>query len=282
MDELSTFKAAPLQLRQRESALLKRADLVLAAGPTLYQARRELHPNVHCVPSAVDVHHYAPALLDAASEHARAASTLQGELAAPRLGYFGVVDERLDLALVARLADAHAQWQIVMAGPVVRIDAASLPQRPNLHWLGRQPYDRLPHLLAGWDLALMPFALNEATRAISPTKTLEYLAGEKPVVSTAIADVIGLYGHVVEIARDGHAFVQACERVLAERAPARDRRLHDTLATVALQSWDHCAASVQDLLVAALVRADRREAERAAAVAGARAALPLVAAGGAR
>jgi UDP-galactopyranose mutase len=285
MDELSAFKAAPLQLRQRESALLKRADLVLTGGPSLYQARRELHPHVYCVPSSVDARHYAPAQLDAASEHAAAARMLQGHLPAPRLGFFGVIDERLDLVLVARLADAHAHWQIVMAGPIAKIDPQDLPQRPNLHWLGMQPYERLPHLLAGWDVALMPFALNEATRFISPTKTLEYLAGEKPVVSTGIADVIGLYGHAVEVAGDGHDFVRACERVLAEDAHARNRRLHNTLATVATQSWDHSAESVNDLLVAARVRAERRVAERAAVVAAAGSecsAGPRVAAGGAR
>jgi UDP-galactopyranose mutase len=289
MDELSAFMGAPLQLRQRESALFKRVDLVLTGGPSLYQARRDLHPHVYCVPSSVDVQHYAPAQLDPDSEHGRAARMLQGHLPAPRLGYFGVLDERIDLALVARLADAHADWQIVMAGPVAKIDPASLPQRANLHWLGMQPYARLPHLLAGWDVALMPFALNEATRHISPTKTLEYLAGEKPVVSTAIADVIGLYGHAVEVAVDGGDFVHACERVLAENEEARCRRMHDTLATVALQSWDHSARCVLELVVAALARADRRENEQAAArlaaataASDAATATPLVAAGGAR
>lgn len=252
MDELAAFKDAPRQPRQRESALMKRAALVLTGGPSLYEAKRDLHPHVVCLPSAVDGAHYAPQNLDPASPHALEAERLQGRLPRPRLGFFGVIDERLDLGLVAQLADAHPDWAVVMAGPVVKIDPAGLPRRDNLHWLGMQPYDRLPHLLAGWDLALMPFALNESTRFISPTKTLEYMAGEKPVVSTPIRDVISLYGDAVTVAESGRGFVRACEDVLAASAGERLRRGSAMLNMVALHAWDHSADCVHALLSDAL------------------------------
>ena len=141
MDQLAAFEAAPRQMRQRETALLKVADLVLAAGPSLYEDKRALHPNVMCLPSAVDAAHYAPGAAGARTAALARAQHLQGHVARPRLGFFGVIDERIDLPLLARLADAQPAWQIVMVGPVVRIDPASLPRRPNIHWLGQQPYD---------------------------------------------------------------------------------------------------------------------------------------------
>lgn len=248
MDELSAFKDAPRQLRQRETALLKIAGVVFTGGPALYAAKRGLHANLHCLPSAVDAAHYAPAGLDRDSEEALAAARLQADIPAPRLGYFGVIDERLDLALIARLAEARPDWQIVMAGPVAKISPESLPQRPNIHWLGMQPYERLPHLVAAWHVCLMPFALNEATRFISPTKTLEYMAAEKPVVSTAVPDVVALYGDVVNVAQDHGGFVEACEAMLAEGGRARGARLAAMESTVARISWDAAAATVSHMV----------------------------------
>ncbi len=208
MDELSAFRGAPRQLVQRESALYQVADLVLTGGPSLYEAKRERHPNVHLFPSSVDAQHFASGQ---GRDH-----PAQQQLARPRLGYHGVIDERLDLDLVASVADAHPQWQLVMVGPVAKIAPESLPRRSNIHWLGQRPYEELPAFVAGWDLCLMPFALNEATRFISPTKTLEYMAAGKPVVSTPIRDVVQPHGDVVEIAERADDFVAACERVLAE------------------------------------------------------------------
>lgn len=262
MDELAAFKDAPRQLRQRESALMKTAALVLTGGPSLYEAKREMHPQVVCLPSAVDAAHFAPTNLAAGSAPAREAERLQGALPKPLLGYYGVIDERLDTELVAQVADAHPEWSIVMAGPVVKIDPQGLPQRPNIHWLGMQPYGRLPHLLAGWDVALMPFAMNESTRYISPTKTLEYLAGGKPVVSTPVRDVISLYGRAVEVADGAAAFVAACEKVLAEDPAARCARDIAMLDLVATHSWEHTADRVHALVAAALARALVAQAER--------------------
>jgi UDP-galactopyranose mutase len=245
--------AAPADMRQRllEQALLERAALVITAGPSLYAAHRKRHANVHCVPSSVDAAHFDASTLDAADPEHAAALALQGTLPRPRLGYFGVIDERVDMELLAALADRHAGWQIVLVGPVARIDRAALPRRANMHWLGMQPYARLPHLLDGWDLALLPYRINQATRYVSPTKTLEYLAGGKPVVSTPIDDVVLLHGSVVTVARDTSAFVAACERLLAERADVRCRRQIEMLVTVALQSWDRSAADVLRLIEAA-------------------------------
>ena len=248
MDELSAFKHAPPQLQEREAALLQRADLVLTGGPALYDAKRHRHANVHCLPSSVDAAHYAPQQLERGSAHAHDAWKLQGSLAHPRLGYFGVIDERFDIALLQHLALAHPEWQLVMVGPVVKINPADLPSAPNVHWLGMQPYERLPYLMADWDVCLMPFALNESTRFISPTKTLEYMAGEKPVVSTPVRDVVALYGETVRIAASGPDFVAACEAALAETPAARAAHIQQMLATVRMSSWDHAADRVQGLI----------------------------------
>ncbi|WP_066331187.1 FAD-dependent oxidoreductase [Azohydromonas lata] len=253
MDELSAFKNAPKQLRQRENALMKMSSVVFTGGPALFEAKRPLHPNVHCLPSSVDVHHFAPQRLRANSAEAQEAQRLQAHIPpGPRLGFYGVIDERLDLALVAAVADAHPEWQLVMVGPVVKIDPASLPQRPNITYLGMQSYALLPHLMAPWDLCLMPFALNESTRFISPTKTLEYMAGEKPVVSTAVRDVEVPYGGIVRIGRDPVDFIQGCEEMLALGEAERRLlvgRMQEALRKV---SWDRSARTVARLLRQAL------------------------------
>lgn len=247
MDELAAFKNAPRQMRQRETALLKSADLVLAGGPRLYAAKRASNPNVVCLPSAVDASHYA--MTRAASDVAAAerAAALQPD-ASPRLGFFGVIDERLDLELVACLADADPAWQIVMVGPVVKIDPAALPQRANLHWLGQQPYSILPQLVAGWNVCLMPFALNESTEFISPTKTLEYMAAGKPVVSTPIHDVKAMFGHLVAVAATPELFIAACRAALAESPDETAAREAAMQHCVGDHSWDAAADTVRRAL----------------------------------
>ena len=215
MDELSLFRGAPPELLDRESKLLAAADLVFTGGQSLYEAKRERHPRVHPFPSSIEAEHFRQA------REAHPADTEpadQRDLPRPRLGYFGVIDERLDLDLLAAMADARPDWQIVMVGPVVKIDPESLPRRANLHYLGMKGYADLPSYLAGWDVALMPFAQNESTRFISPTKTPEYLAGGRPVVSTPIRDVVKPYGEerLVEIADGPEEFVAAVERSLLQ------------------------------------------------------------------
>jgi glycosyltransferase involved in cell wall biosynthesis len=244
---------APREWRRREAALMKRADLVLTHGPSLYEAKRALHSNVHHLPSGVDAENFAPrAAARAQAElevaQAQAAARLLQSIARPRLGYFGVVDQRLDFALLDRLAAERPVWQVVMVGPVTGIGPQALPQRPNIHWLGVQPYARLPHLMAGWDVCLMPFAIGPATQFLSPTKTLEYLAGEKPVVSTALPDVVSLYGDLVRIARGEHEFIEACAALLAEKPHQRSQRLARIVAAVYRTSWQQVGREVERLI----------------------------------
>jgi glycosyltransferase involved in cell wall biosynthesis len=193
------------------------------------------------------------------------AAALQGAIATPRLGFFGVIDERIDLDLVAAMADADPQWQIVMVGPVAKIDPEALPRRANLHWLGQQPYALLPQLVAGWDVCLMPFALNESTEFISPTKTLEYMAAGKPVVSTPIHDVRAMFGDLVAIAAEPSGFIAACRRALAESSADRAARESRMLARVREHSWDAAAEKIRRaldaVLAAPLPRADGSSAE---------------------
>jgi len=235
MDDLASFRAAPRELRIREARLLSQVDLVFTGGPTLYRQRRDMHPSVHCFPSGVEAAHFA------------ATSTVSPpeELAhqrRPILGYYGVIDERLDLDLLAAIANLRPEWTIALIGPVAKIDETTIPVRSNIIRFGQQAYDDLPKFLAAFDVALMPFARNEATRAISPTKTLEYLAGGKPVISTPIADVISLYGHVVDIATTGEEFIAATEAVFRRTSDAdRQWRAH-AARLVAAHDWD-CIAS---------------------------------------
>jgi protoporphyrinogen oxidase/glycosyltransferase involved in cell wall biosynthesis len=245
MDELASFKNPPKQLLQRESALLNLADLVFAGGPSLYEAKRTRHPNAHCFPSSVDVAHFGKAK-DRASSH-----PAQVAIPHPRLGFYGVIDERFDTTLVAAVADAHPEWQVVLVGPIIKIEHGELPQRPNIHYLGQQPYEALPGFLAGWDVCLMPFALNEATRFISPTKVLEYMAAELPIVSTPINDVAAPYGHVVAIAAGAAQFVAACEAALAMGDEERTRMLAIMREIVAGTSWDKTAQHMRQLMAAA-------------------------------
>jgi glycosyltransferase involved in cell wall biosynthesis len=259
MDELASFKNPPKQLLQRESALLSIADLVFAGGPSLYEAKKDRHPNVHCFPSSVDVVHFQQAL-DRSRVHPQ-----QEAIPHPRLGFYGVLDERFDPELVGEVADAHPEWQIVLAGPVVKIDQERLPKRANIHYLGQQAYERLPDLLAGWDVCLMPFAINEATKFISPTKVLEYMAAQLPIVSTPIADVVNPYGHVVAIAHDAQQFVAACEAALAQAPEQHDGMIEAMNAIVAATSWNNTATHMRDLIDAAPPHTDRRAAPRTTA-----------------
>ena len=230
MDELSAFHGAPPVLLQQEQELFRRADLVFTGGASLYESKRAHHPSVHELPSSVDAAHFGRA------RRGLADPTDQAPLSWPRVGYFGVIDERMDLELLAAIADARPRWSVIMVGPVVKIDPERLPRRPNIHYLGQKTYEQLPAYLAGWDVAMMPFALNESTRFISPTKTLEYLAAGKPVVSTAIRDVVHPYGErgLVRIA-DQATFVQAIDAALAEAPGPRQAAADDLLAKT---SWD--------------------------------------------
>ncbi|MDY0964753.1 MULTISPECIES: glycosyltransferase [Massilia] len=246
MDELAMFKNAPKQLLQRESALLNIADVVFTGGPSLYQSKRDRHANAHCFSSSVDAKHFRQAQ-DRAISHPD-----QAHIAHPRLGFYGVIDERFDVDLVSSMADAHPEWQIVLVGPVVKIDPATLPKQPNVHYMGQRTYDQLPQFLAGWDVCLLPFAMNDSTKFISPTKVLEYMAAELPCVSTPITDVKVPYGDVVEIAESHADFIAACERQLAlgdDERQAQARRMREVVAGT---SWDLTASRMHALIGSAV------------------------------
>ncbi|NIJ89897.1 glycosyltransferase involved in cell wall biosynthesis [Xanthomonas campestris] len=243
MDELSAFRGAPPELVEHERTLLQRADVVFTGGYSIWEAKRALHGNAHAFPSSVDVAHFAAA---------RAPQTEladQAGIAHPRLGFYGVIDERFDIALLRSLAAQRPHWQLVMIGPVVKIDPSELPRADNIHYLGGKTYDELPAYLSGWDVALMPFAMNASTRFISPTKTPEYLAGGCPVVSTPIHDVVRTYGDtgVVRIADTADAFIAACEAALQDSADTE--RLYETADQVlGDMSWDHTYALMKETL----------------------------------
>lgn len=204
MDELSAFKFAPQSLKDREKELLRKADLVFTGGYSLYEAKKNRHPDVHAFPSSIDVEHFGKARLyaiDPADQEA---------IPHPRIGYFGVIDERMDLTLIEGIARRKPEWHIVMVGPVAKISPDTLPKLPNIHYLGMKSYSELPAYISGWDIAMLPFAHNESTRYISPTKTPEYLAAGKPVISTPIIDVLRQYGRngLVNIAGTPEEFVR--------------------------------------------------------------------------
>lgn len=245
MDELSAFRNAPRQLLQRENALFKIADLVFTGGRSIFNAKRGRHPDVHCFPSSVDAEHF---------RRVRGEHPLHMDIPRPRLGYCGVIDERINLDLVDAIAAARPEWEVVMVGPTAKIDPAALPRRDNIHWLGQQSYDDLPSFISGWDVCLMPFALNDATRYISPTKTLEYMACGKPSVSTSIRDVVEPYGELVRIADTPEGFIADIEMIMA-RTPAEQLEHAKALAeVVARTSWDATA----DAMAALIEQADAR------------------------
>ncbi len=233
MDELSVFKFAPPQLKELEKELISKADLMFTGGHSLYEAKKHLHASVHAFPSSIDKTHFARARGKVEEPADQAA------IPHPRLGFYGVIDERFDIDLIGAAAAAKPDWHFILIGPVVKIDPASLPQYSNIHYLGGRSYAELPAYLSGWDIATIPFALNESTRFISPTKTPEYLAAGKPVIATAIRDVVNPYGveGLVHIANAPEEFVQQAEAELA--LCDKTAWLAQADAFLANNSWDN-------------------------------------------
>jgi glycosyltransferase involved in cell wall biosynthesis len=264
MDELSGFVGAPPELRTLEASLLACADLVTTGGRSLYEAKRARHHNVHAFPSSVDVAHFAGA------QSGGADPADQATIAGPRIGFAGVIDERMDLVLLAGVAERRPDWHLVLLGPVTKIDPATLPRSANVHYLGMKPYAALPSYMAGWQVGLLPFAHNDATRFISPTKTPEYLAAGLPVVATSIRDVVTPYGEngLARIADGPDAFVAAIDAALSEGRNARRREVQEFLAR---GSWDHTADRMRTLM---LRSAATRRASASAVVGLASAELP--------
>lgn len=241
MDELSAFRGAAPDLTLWERRLFAKADFVLAGGRTLYQSKRRQHQSVTLLPSSIDTAHF-----DLARRQPEDPEDQRG-ISHPRLGFFGVIDERFDAELLEQAAALRPDLSFVMIGPVVKIDAASLPKAHNIHWLGSKSYAELPAYLGNWDLGIMPFAINESTRFISPTKTPEFLAAGLPVVSTPITDVVHPYGDagVVQIAADAESFVSSIERLLNA---SREEWLGKVDRMLASNSWAKSWQRVDDLI----------------------------------
>lgn len=239
MDQLSGFKDAPAEIPALEAELLKMADIVFTGGQSLYEAKRDMHRNIFAFPSSVDVAHYRSARRESK------ASKNGGPLT---IGYMGVIDERIAIELLEEVARLRPDWSIVMMGPVVKIDPATLPSLPNIHYIGPRTYAELPANLGNWDIGMLPFAHNDATRFISPTKTLEYLAAGLRVISTSIRDVVNPYGNqgLVAIADDAETFVREVEQLAREgQDPAWLQRVDHLLTRV---SWDRTFSSMQNLI----------------------------------
>lgn len=242
MDELTAFRFAPPELIENEKRLLEKSDLVFTGGQSLYEAKKDKHKKVFAFASSIDKEHFKGA------RKIKREPADQKEIAAPKLGYCGVIDERMDTILLAKMADLRPDWQFVMLGPVVKISEDELPRRSNIHYLGGKKYDELPAYLSGWNIALMPFALNDSTKFISPTKTPEYLAAGLPVISTPITDVVKPYGdlNLVKIADTAEEFVAAADKIL-ERGNSDEwlKRVDEFLEDI---SWDKTLAEMSALI----------------------------------
>ncbi len=273
MDELSAFKNAPKELVALEDELFERADVVFTGGHSLYEAKRARHERVYPFPSSVDVAHFSRA------RTAPCEPADQRDIPHPRLGFFGVIDERMDLELLGAVAAAHPEWHLVMLGPCVKIAESSLPRAANIHYLGMKSYEELPAYLSGWEIAMLPFAMNDSTRFISPTKTPEYLAAGCQVVSTPVRDVVRPYGEegLVAIASTPAQFGDAVTRALGQHDPEWRARVERFLSRL---SWDRTWGDMRSLVETAvhtrrraasaetarrvhLAAADRRSASRA-------------------
>jgi glycosyltransferase involved in cell wall biosynthesis len=232
MDELSAFRFAPASLKLKEKQLMERADLVFTGGYSLYEAKKSNHLNIHLFPSSIHIAHF---------EMARTLSTQMDDqklIGYPRIGFFGVIDERMDIVLLNDLAIKRPDWHFVMIGPIVKIDPDTLPRHNNIYYLGQKTYNELPNYIAHWDVAMMPFVINESTRFISPTKTPEYLAAGKPVVSTPVHDVIRSYGEsgFVYFGSTADQFIEAIGRALSIADKSKWLKAVDELLSA--NSWD--------------------------------------------
>ncbi|AUD02700.1 glycosyltransferase family 1 protein [Spirosoma pollinicola] len=235
MDELSAFWGAPPQLLNQEKRLIQKAGVLFTGGYSLYEAKQNRHPNVFAFPSSIDFSHFALA------RKPQPDPVDQRMLSNPRIGFSGVIDERFDYKLLGELAQRRPEWQFILLGPIVKIDRALLPNSPNVHYLGMKNYKDLPVYFSNWDVAILPFALNESTRFISPTKTPEYLAAGLPVVSTPIRDVIRMYGakDYVQIADSAQTFEVAIDQALAARNSGNSGGWSAIDAFLNESSWDH-------------------------------------------
>lgn len=250
MDDLASFKDGGMEMRILEERLLSLVDLVFTGGYSMYQARKDRHPHVHCFPSGVDTKHYQQV------HHRETPIAPQiASIPHPQLGYFGVLDERIDWELIREVGARRPQWHWLLVGPTAKVEPEALPNGDNIHYLGQQAYADLPGFLKSFDVAVMPFALNEATRFISPTKTLEYLAGGKWVISSPVPDVVAFYSEIVAIADGAEAWITAIEAMLAAPVKELQVRLERARPMLEASTWDAIAARMADLIDEQLLQA---------------------------
>lgn len=259
MDELANFRFAPDELVHRERFLLARADVVFAGGRALADAKSRFHDNVHFFGCGVDAAHFGRAR----DRDLAVALPLQS-LPKPVLGYVGVIDERLDYSLIAHLSEQMPSASIAMIGPIVKVDPADLPRAANIHWFGQQDFQTLPSFIKGFDVCLMPFAINKATEYINPTKTLEYMATGKPIVSTPVPDVVRNFTPIVAVADSAAAYLAAVQGALE----TPDRALaQQGIARALGASWDGITSDMTRHMERAVVtRAREVRAGRAAGI----------------
>jgi len=238
MDELSLFKNAPAELKDLEKRLMAKSDVVFTGGHSLYEAKKHQHANIYPFPSSIDKSHFVKARTN------KVQPADQAQVSGIKLGFYGVIDERFDITLIKAIADARPNWSFMLIGPVLKINRKLLPQNENIHYLGQKTYEQLPAYLSGWDVALIPFMLNDSTRFISPTKTPEYLAAGKPVVSTAIRDVVNPYGKnkLVHIGYTAEDFIEAIELELNNKN--NKQWLSKVDSFLSKNSWNTTCASM--------------------------------------
>lgn len=248
MDELAQFKNPPSGLIENEQKLLREADVVFTGGYELWLKKSQQHPNVHFFGCGVEYDHFAKAQ----SDNTEVPEDVR-EIASPVLGWFGVIDERMDYDIVREMAALKPEWNFVFVGPVVKVDPANLPQSSNIYWIGQRNYDVLPNYCKAFDICIMPFALNDATEFINPTKALEYLATGRPVISTAVRDVVRQYMEVIPIAKDGGEFIHAAEMLMAEQGTDRIKK---GIYKAKNASWEATVAQMKQLIAQATTRPD--------------------------
>lgn len=242
MDELSLFKYAPVELIEQEKKLVNKAHVVFTGGKSLYEAKRGMHRFVYCFPSSVDQKHFEKALNGVAVPEDIA------NLPKPVIGYYGVIDERIDYELIAETAKQNPQASFVMIGPLAKVEDKDLPKAPNIHYLGMRAYTDLPAYLKGFTIAMMPFAMNDSTKYISPTKTLEYMAARKPIISTPVADVVRDYSHCVDIVKDATGFTEAIKNISACNGKEWEERSDSFGQILKETSWDSTVKKMKDLI----------------------------------
>jgi len=227
-----------------ERALLKKADMVFAGGYSIAELKRDSREHIHVFPSAVEIYHFKKAR----SDNLEMPDDIT-DIPHPILGYWGAIDERVDHELLKRLAMKHPEWSIVLLGPIVRHkagDLSYLKEIKNIFWLGPKDYSLLPNYAKAFDVCLIPFVLSREGKFLSPTKTLEYLATGKPVVSTPITDVVRFYDGVVGIADGPDEFGMAVRRCMEEdNASMKQKRICFTEN----KSWEDTAEKMEKLIL---------------------------------